>query len=218
MRERGGGGLIPAVLPLSTAAPVLFPNTSRPENVSVTEGEPSNFLCDVKVNVKQGFAFTVAIFVKLPASNFTECFNYSFTPLFVINEWTLKTNDSCRGFHVTNSSSGPSLNRNHHLTASWPRPSLSLSGAEVLCAIASSGTTQWAKTATLTILPSLPPTPHSSAGPELRALAVISLLFLAALALLGGLIWWRYRRPSPLKLDETESKPWLIISLLPSYI
>jgi hypothetical protein len=183
---------------------VLFPNKSLPGNVTVTEGQPADFHCDVKTTRYGGLAFTVAIFFKPPSSNFTECFNRSFSYSDSHVQNNLKTNGSCDGLVLSNSSSGQNLDKMHHLTASWPHPSVALSGAEVLCAIASSGITQWAQTATLTILPSSPfslpslstPVQPSSRHPELRALGAISLLLVAAVSFLGVLLWWRYRKQS----------------------
>jgi hypothetical protein len=185
-------------------SPVLFPNKSLPGNVTVIEGQPADFHCDVKTTRNGGYSFTVAIFLKPPSSNFTECFNRSFSQSDSYVQNNLKTNGSCDGLVLRNSSSGQNFDKIHHLTASWLRPSIALSGAEVLCAIASSGITQWAQTATLTILPSslfsLPslstPVQPSSQRPELRALGAISLLLVAAVLFLGVLLWWRYRKQS----------------------
>ena len=107
---------------------------------------------------------------KVPSSNITEsCSNYTFSEPFILN--FLSICGGCTDLVVLNSSNPSSLDRTHHLTARWHSTNISMSGAEVICALASSGITQWARTATLTVLPASLLTPvHNCSWSEVRLL------------------------------------------------
>ena len=204
---------------VNAAEPVLFPNESLPEDLSVTEGQPAEFNCDPKTSEDKSATFTVAYLVSTPShSNLTECFNATFSKTYPLNLHSHKSNGSCSGLEVLNSTSGHSLDLTYHLTARWPSPTPSLSGAEVVCAIASRGITQWAKTATLSVLsasasPSLGTSLPPSSPPQLAALASITLLLLVGgVSLLALLLWWRRRQQLAAKTQAAKTRQQLELS------
>ena len=172
--------------------PQLFPNESRPEDLAISEGEAAVFSCDVQTT-QIGHSFTVAFHIRPLTSESSECFNCSFSAVNLYNCKSAVKTGLCSGFVVTSSKQGhPSL-ASHLLTANWTRPSSSLSGSEVVCAIASHGITQWARTATLTVL-SPSATPQTTAEPpRLLALTALSLLLAVGVAIVVVVVCIGYR-------------------------
>ncbi|CAI8040111.1 hypothetical protein GBAR_LOCUS22352 [Geodia barretti] len=134
---------------------ILLPNESLPAHLTVVEGQRADFHCDAHTTQLTVPAFTVSFLVKLPSSNIAQCSNHTFSRSQALIMNSAVKDRSCSGLVFTESYSGDShlQDRTNHLTASWPSVNLSMSGAEVVCAQASSGITQWARTATLTVLP-----------------------------------------------------------------
>ena len=135
---------------------------------------------------------------KVPSSNITEsCSNYTFSEPFILNFNSIR--GGCTDLVFLNSSNSHALDRTHHLTARWPSVNLSMSGAEVVCAQASSGITQLARTATLMVLPASP----TMDGPyQSKSLSWLSFLTVLLALIIGGVtvsavsLWWRHRRRS----------------------
>ena len=190
---------------------VLFPNDSLPQDTTAVTGEPAIFSCDVQTTWKQGPAFTVGFAVRLLTSDdLHTCYNCSFNSATLNNCDPPVKEGLCSGFVVQNASTGHPQLQTHHLTANWTAPS---SDAAVICAVASYGVTQWARTATLSVLaPSNIPSSASPRHPQLAGLAALSLLAAVGGALLLGLLLclrWRHHRqlanssqPPP---EESES-------------
>jgi hypothetical protein len=171
----------------------------------------------------------VSFLVKLPSSNFAQCSNYTFSRSQSLIMNSVVKDRSCSGLAFKESYSGDShlQDRTNHLTASWPSVNLSMSGAEVVCAQASSGITQWARTATLTVLPAsftsamVPPVSPTVAMPldppgisKLSSLAALPVLLVGGVILLVILLRWRYKRQTVtnsnrLKLEQSEPSPFL---------
>lgn len=189
------------------AAATLLTNKSLPGDITAIETEPAEFYCDIDATQEKFVTFTVAFLVKAPSSNVTvTCSNYTFSGPFFLNH---RGEDAvCSGIVFLNSTPLHSVGDSRHLTARWPSVNLSLSGAEVVCALASRGITQWARTATLIVLPATPistpyvlhtslNSPHqSSIYLGLSALALIPVLLGGGVALSALLVWWRYKRQS----------------------
>ena len=212
---------------------ILLPNESLPAHLTVVEGQRADFHCDAHTTQLTIPTFTVSFLVKLPSSNFAQCSNHTFSRSQALIMNSVVKDRSCSGLVFTESYSGDShlQDRTNHLTASWPSVNLSMSGAEVVCAQASSGITQWARTATLTVLPAsstsaiMPPVSPTVAMPldppgisRLSSLAALSVLLVGGVILLVILLWWRYRRravtnTNRLRLEQSESLPILNFSL-----
>ena len=181
------------------AEATLLPNHSLPADLTVVEGQQADFCCIAQATQQSFTALTVAFLIKLPSSssNLTQCFNYTFSKENPLCCGSFGDDRSCSGLVFDTFFSGDSLARRNHLTASWASVNLSLSGAEVVCAQASCGITQWAKTATLTVLPASPTVDmpvEPSSSPALGALAVLVVVLVGGVVLLATLIWWRQRR------------------------
>ena len=167
--------------------PVLLHSDRIPANLSVAEGQPAQFHC--KAQSTQEKTFTVAFLVKLHSLGLTECSKYTFSATQSLLPAYTSQKGSCSGLNF-------SVNIDHYLTATWPSVNLTMSGAEVVCAQASSGITQWAQTATLTvILASVVPSTASS-DPNLNFLAILSPLALLLVVVLIFLFWWKRRQHS----------------------
>ena len=201
---------------MSAIVAILLPNDSLPADVTVVEGQEADFHCIAHTTEQTLSVFTVAFLVKLPSSNLTQCYNYTFSQTKPLSVITIVKNSSCSDLVSINSESGHREDRTNHLTASWASVNLSLSGAEVVCAQASRGITQWAKTATLTVLPAS--TTHVLASPtvdkplragrspKLSALAALSILLLGGVVLLATLLWWRHRRRTMAKTNQQQQE------------
>ena len=149
----------------SLVDPVLFSDENSPSDLTVVEHQSANFSCQAQT-LDNNYAFTyntVAFLVRSPdSSELTECLNCSFsmTELTMCRE--MVDEGSCSGLQFVNSSFGHPDVLTHNLTAHWSEVDMRHSGYEVVCAIAVSGITQWAHTATLTVTPATPtPTPTS---------------------------------------------------------
>ena len=132
-----------------------------------------------------------------------QCFNCSFNREELVS--CRQEDQGCWGLHVSNSSSGPYVS-SHHLTAVWSKADRNLSGSEVVCAIAVRGITQWAHTATLTVLPASPgPLPGPPRplvwGGVAGGVGVVVLC--GGVFLLGLALWFRRKhQTTPLQLDQ----------------
>ena len=201
---------------MSAAVAILLPNDSLPADVTVVEDQQADFRCVAHTTERTLSVFTVAFLVKLPSSKLTQCYNYTFSQTKPLSVITIVKNSSCSDLTSINSESGPSQDRTNLLTASWASVNLSLSGAEVVCAQASRGITQWAKTATLTVLPAS--TIHVLASPtvdtslragksrKLSALAALSIILVGGVVLLATLLWWRHRRWTLAKTSQQQQE------------
>ena len=149
--------------------PGLFFDENLPADLTVAERKAADFSCQVMTTHNSilgglpGFSMTVAFLVRPPdSSELTQCINCSFsmTELTMCRE--MVDEGSCSGLQFINSSFGHPDVLTHNLTAHWSEVDMRHSGYEVVCAIAVSGITQWAHTATLTVTPATPtPTPTS---------------------------------------------------------
>ena len=190
---------------------VLFPNDSLPQDTTAVTGEPAIFSCDVQTTRKQGPAFTVGFVVRLLTSDdLHTCYNCSFSSATLNNCIPPVKEGICSGFVVHYVPTGHPQLQTHHLTANWTAPS---SDAAVICAIASSGVTQWARTATLSVLApsnipsSASPSPASPRHPQLAGLAALSLLAAVGGALLLGLLVCLRRRHRRQLANSSQPPP-----------
>ena len=149
-----------------TLDPTLFINESLPQDQTVFAGKEAVFSCLVQTSQPSAIeTATVAFLVRAPESrDLMECLNCSFsaTELSFCSEM-VNEGTTCSGLEFANSSSssgGDGL-LIHNLTAQWYQVEIQLIGYEVVCAIAVDGVTQWANTATLTVLPTPSTTPHN---------------------------------------------------------
>ena len=168
---------------------VLFPNDSLPQDTTAVTGEPAIFSCDVQTTQQGVVALTVGFAVRLLTSDdLHTCYNCSFSSTdlnYCVPPSPVKEG-LCSGFVVQYVPTGHPRLKTYHLTANWTAPS---SDAAVICAIASAGVTQWARTATLSVLaPSNIPSSASPSHPQLAGLAALSLLAAVGGALLLGLL------------------------------
>ena len=190
----------------------LFVNETLPAEVTVTEGQRAEFNCDaLTTNAIPGFLpvqfFTVAVLVTSPpSSDPVQCFNCSFSRAELMK--CHHEDQNCSGLQVSNSSIGPPHVLNHRLTAVWSEAELNLTGSEVVCAVAVGGITQWAHTATLTVLPASP-LPEGTPKP-LRQLvwgglagSVAVMVVCGGVCLLSLALWYRRKQQTmPLQLDQ----------------
>lgn len=173
---------------------ILYPSDNLPSHVTVQAGQPAVFECVADTN--SYMSFTVAYLVRGNSSAaFGQCQNCSFSPTYLYCSEREEDN-SCSELEYNNTIIGRSTN---HLVARWVSPQLSHSGAEVMCALAGRGITQWVHTATLLVLPpsiALSP-PSSPAGPQLVALlagvASAVLVVVGGVCLVGVAVWYRLK-------------------------
>ena len=170
----------------------------------MVEGHQADFHCSAKTTKDK--TFTVAFLIKVPPYSLTECTNYTFSTNASLLPLSLSGNGSCSGLDIIPTF----LYGTHYLRATWPSVNLSMSGAEVVCAQASSGVTQWARTATLTVLPASIVPLYSPTHPDLSVLAVLTLPLIVLVVVLAILLWWKWRRFSMTKfgyqLQREQSK------------
>ena len=132
-----------------------------------------------------------------------QCFNCSFTRDELVS--CHQEDQGCWGLQVSNSSSGLPVSR-HRLTAVWSKADRNLSDSEVVCAIAVRGITQWAHTATLTVLPASPGSLPGSPRPLVWggvAGSMVVVVLCGGVFLLGLALWFRRKhQTTPLQLDQ----------------
>ena len=177
----------------------------------VTEGQRAEFNCDALTTdsvlpLAQHTHLTVAILVHAPPSpGPMQCFNCSFNREELVS--CRQEDEGCWGLQVSNSSSGLVV-FNHRLTAVWSKADRNLSGSEVVCAIAVRGITQWAHTATLTVLPASPGPLPGPRSPRLLvwggvAGGMVVVVLCGGVFLLGLALWFRRKhQTTPLQLDQ----------------
>lgn len=208
--------------PPPLSVPVLFPDETLPQDVTVTAGQPAAFSCQAQTIVETSgispTSLTVAFHVWSPASPaLMECFNCTFSSseLSSCRQWVDKV--GCSGLLFLNSSVGtsPSL-RSHALTARWARVDPHQTGSKVVCAIAAGGITQWAHTATLTVTltvtPATRPTPRDSAqGRSLWAVSsVVMVAVVVGVCALSLLLCYKHLHRNASRTthqDESEAAP-----------
>ena len=186
--------------------PVLFPNDSLPQDTTAVTGEPAIFSCNVQTIQTLGLALTVGFAVRLLTSDdLHTCYNCSFNSANLYNCDPPVKEGLCSGFVVHYAPTGHQLLKTYHLTANWTAPS---SDTAVICAIASSGVTQWARTATLSVqAPSNIPSSASSRHPQLAGLAALSLLAAVGGALLLGVLVCLRRRHRRQLANSSQPPP-----------
>lgn len=195
-------------MPFSAESDLIVDET-LPSKVTVTEGQRAEFNCDAlttnPVRIIGSSPFTVAILVHAPPyPGPMQCYNCSFTRDKLTD--CHQDDQGCLGLQVTNSFSGSQYVHTHRLTAVWNKTDRNLSGSEVVCAIAARGATQWAHTATLTVLPASPgPLPHRQLvwGGVAGGMVVVVMVLCGGVCLLSLALWFRHKhQTAPLQLDQ----------------
>ena len=172
----------------SLADPVLFSDENTPADLTVVEHQSANFSCQAQTLVNDAFTSnTVAFLVRSPdSSELTQCLNCSFSMTELTRCREMVDEGSCSGLQFVKSSFGHPDVLTHNLTAHWSEVDMRHSGYEVVCAIAVSGITQWAHTATLTVTPATPtPTPTANHGKILQERDIV--LLTSGVVVLGSI-------------------------------
>ena len=143
---------------LFAAAREITVNQSLPLDLSVSDGDSAVFHCRTAYDTFSppviASVFSVALLLRSPANtSFTDCYSCSFS----YDPSTIRCNTSsasiCKRVKSVNRRVGL---RTHELESAWGVARLQDNGTEVVCAVASQTITQWANTATLTVLPTSP--------------------------------------------------------------
>ena len=167
--------------------------------VAVDAGQPAYFDCQIRSHELSALS-TIAFLVRLPDSDdLTQCLScyFSMTQLTMCSETV--DEGSCSGLQFFNTSFGNSNVLTHNLTAHWSQVDMHHNGYEVVCAIAVGGITQWAHTATLTVVPAPTLTPTSENGGNFQrqaALILIScvlLVIIASACVVGLILLYRHK-------------------------
>ena len=186
----------------SLVDPVLFSDENSPSDLTVVEHQSTNFSCQAQTLDNNYYAFThntVAFLVRSPdSSELTQCLNCSFSMTELTGCREMVDEGSCSGLQFVKSSFGHPDVLTHNLTAHWSEVDMRHSGYEVVCAIAVSGITQWAHTATLTVTPATP-TPTSANHLQERDIVlltsgVVVLGSIASACVLGLILLYRHKR------------------------
>ena len=138
---------------------LFYTNISLPTNETVQEGQSAEFHCqaasDEDPSSPSSTGFSVAFLIAVPSTaSHTDCYNCSFS----------RSSIDCSGADVgvcgrvefAYTSTGHPDRQTHELSARWRSAGEEDNGTVVVCAIASRSITQWANSATLTVLPSSP--------------------------------------------------------------
>ena len=134
----------------------MFPEENLPNEVTVGAGEPANFNCQARIEDESNFGLpassvTVALLVRSPdSSEMTQCLRCGFSTSELTMCGEVVDEGSCSGLQFI--FDHPDL-LTHNVTAHWSQVDTRHNGSEVVCAIAVREVTQWAHTATLTVIP-----------------------------------------------------------------
>ena len=134
--------------------PNIFINESLPADVTVPEGDPAQFTCQVQTIYPFMLYFhsTVAFLARSQDSDqFEQCLNCSFTASALLFCTTSVDRAACSELFFTNYSVGHPHLLMHHLAATWKEVNAKQNWSEVACAVAIDGTTQWFNSAKLTV-------------------------------------------------------------------
>ena len=209
------------VLTLCFSDVLFYPNVSLPASRTVQEGQLAEFHCQAASDEDERAyifspPFSVAFLIGVPSTaSHTDCYNCSFSRGSIDCSGT--DAGVCGRVEFANTSTGHPDRQTHELIARWRSAGEEDNGTVVVCAIASRGITQWANSATLTVLPSslIPmttsssPTFSSSPSPSLSltdpssstlesglagVVAVLVIVCGAGVGAVLGIVYWRRRK------------------------